>query len=53
MDLEKYQAVTAEQIQKAAARYLNQTQRSIVILETNLQPVKSDVKTEKKAEDIQ
>ncbi|KHD89463.1 MAG: protease [Bdellovibrio sp. ArHS] len=32
-DLEKYQAVTAEDIQKAATKYTQQTQRSIITLE--------------------
>ncbi|KYG62681.1 protease [Bdellovibrio bacteriovorus] len=32
-DLEKYQAVTAEDIQKAAEKYTQQTQRSIITLE--------------------
>lgn len=32
-DLEKYEAVTAEQIKAAATKYLNQTQRSIIVLE--------------------
>ncbi|MGZ3742682.1 MAG: M16 family metallopeptidase [Pseudobdellovibrionaceae bacterium] len=33
-DLEKYNAVTAEQIKEAANKYLNQNQRSIVVLES-------------------
>lgn len=32
-DLEKYNAVTTEQIKEVSAKYLNQTQRSIVVLE--------------------
>jgi zinc protease len=32
-DLEKYNAVTAEQIKMVANKYLNQTQRSVIILE--------------------
>lgn len=32
-DLPKYEAVTAQQIKEVASRYLNQTQRSIIVLE--------------------
>lgn len=32
-DLDKYEAVTAEDIQKAADKYTNQTQRSVIVLE--------------------
>lgn len=32
-DLEKYEAVTAEQVKQVANKYLNQTQRSIIVLE--------------------
>jgi len=32
-DLEKYNAVTAEQVKEASNKYLNQNQRSIVVLE--------------------
>ncbi len=32
-DLEKYQAVTADQIKKAADKYTQQTQRAIITLQ--------------------